>query len=248
MCSPARSSAGVIEDHESPELARDLYRRIIRDLGVKPQFVHADNGGPMKGISLVAFLTQLEVGLTYSRPRVSDDNPFIESFFKTVKYSVGYPKVFTGLPVAREWFARFINWYNTCHRHSGIGYVTPQQKHCGADIELFSRRQCTLDLAAALLIRNGLSAVLERYYPFGKLDSTRHPENVKDQYDSYVNYIDRFRSTIITSNRDFAEWQEVFINPPWDRLRWTDSCTGRFASPSREKAIDSNHSWSRRNS
>lgn len=82
---------------ESPELARNLYERIIRDRKVKPQFVHADNGGPMKGLSLVAFLTQLQVGLTYSRPRVSDDNPFIESFFRTVKYHVSYPKAFAGL-------------------------------------------------------------------------------------------------------------------------------------------------------
>lgn len=83
-----------IEESESPELARNLFRRIIRELGLMPLFVHADNWGPMKGLSLVAFLTQPEVGLTYSRPRVSDDNPFIESFFKSVKYRVGYPKVF----------------------------------------------------------------------------------------------------------------------------------------------------------
>lgn len=103
----------------------------------------------MKGLSLVAFLTQLEAGLSYSRPRVSDDNPYIESFFKTIKYRVGYPKVFRGIQAAREWFARFINWYNTEHRHSGIGYVTPQQKHCGADLLIFERRQITLDKAAA---------------------------------------------------------------------------------------------------
>lgn len=139
-----------IEESESPELARNLFRRIIRELGLMPLFVHADNGGPMKGLSLVAFLTQLEVGLTYSGPRVSDDNPFIESFFKSVKYRVGYPKVFSGILSAREWFARFIDWYNNEHRHSGIGYVTPHEKHSGADILIFERRQITLDAVAAV--------------------------------------------------------------------------------------------------
>ncbi len=137
-----------IEEIESSDLARVLFRRVIRTLGVHPQFVHADNGGPMKGLSLVAFLMQLQVGLSFSRPRVSDDNPFIESFFKTVKYRVGYPKVFTSISQAREWFSRFINWYNGEHRHSGIGYVTPQQKHSGEDIQLFRLRQQTLSLAA----------------------------------------------------------------------------------------------------
>jgi len=139
-----------IEETESTDLAQALFRRVIRSQGVCPRFVHADNGGPMKGLSLVAFLTQLQVGLSFSRPRVSDDNPFIESFFKTVKYRVGYPKVFTGIAQAREWFSRFIDWYNTHHRHSGIGYVTPQQKHTGEDILLFRLRQETLDRAAGV--------------------------------------------------------------------------------------------------
>ena len=148
--SPERLSAGVSKNpkarnlHETFSVAssgnlascRFSYTRITR--------------GPMKGLSLVAFLTQLEVGLTYSGPRVSDDNPFIESFFKSVKYRVGYPKVFSGILSAREWFARFIDWYNNEHRHSGIGYVTPHEKHSGADILIFERRQITLDAVAAV--------------------------------------------------------------------------------------------------
>jgi putative transposase len=140
-----------IENSESADYAQTLFRRIIRDTGVCPQFVHADNGSPMKGLSLVAFLTSLKVGLTYSRPRVSDDNPFIESFFKTVKYRVGYPKAFTGLQHAREWMSNFIDWYNNQHRHSGIQYVTPQQRHSGNDIALLEIRQQTLQAAAKAL-------------------------------------------------------------------------------------------------
>lgn len=137
-----------IEDCESPDHAQKLFERIIKRLGVKPQFVHADNGGPMRGTSLVAFLTELRVGLTHSRPRVSDDNPYIESFFRTVKYHVSFPRYFETIQAARDWFAAFIDWYNTKHRHSGIGYVTPLQKHQGLDIELLECRQQTLNSAA----------------------------------------------------------------------------------------------------
>ena len=138
----------AIHEEESPEHARDLFERIMNDFPVKPQFIHADNGGPMKGLTLVAFLTQMRVGLSYSRPRVSDDNPYIESWFKTVKYHVTYPKIFLGLSHARKWFADFIAWYNTSHRHSGILYVTPHQKHTGSDAVILAARQRTLNAAA----------------------------------------------------------------------------------------------------
>jgi putative transposase len=138
-----------VEESESPEYAKQLYQRILRNGKNKPRFVHSDNGGPMKGLSLVAFLTEMQVGLSFSRPRVSDDNPFIESFFKTVKYHVTYPKCFPGIVPAREWFANFINWYNTVHLHSSLGYVTPQQKHNGEDLALFEKRQQILNAAAS---------------------------------------------------------------------------------------------------
>ncbi len=137
-----------IEQSESPDLATSLYRRILSRGNVRPRFVHSDNGGPMKGLSLVAFLTQMQVGLSFSRPRVSDDNPFIESFFKTVKYHVSYPKVFTDISMARVWFADFIDWYNERHQHSALGYVTPQQKHSGVDVPIFEKRQEVLNRAA----------------------------------------------------------------------------------------------------
>ncbi|MGH9439536.1 MAG: IS3 family transposase [Terriglobia bacterium] len=137
-----------VEDCESPDHAQKLFERIILKSGVRPQFVHADNGGPMRGVSLVAFLTDLQVGLTHSRPRVSDDNPYIESFFRTVKYHVSFPSNFATIQAARDWFALFIDWYNTQHRHSGIGYATPTQKHYGQDIKLLESRQETLNTAA----------------------------------------------------------------------------------------------------
>lgn len=143
-----RSIVGwTVHEREDPEYAKELFERVIRDLGVAPQFVHADNGGPMKGVALVALMYRLSVGLSYSRPRVSDDNPFIESFFRTLKYRVGYPKWFTSLDNARAWFANFVHWYNNEHKHSAIKYVTPIQRRRGEDIAILANRHAVLEEA-----------------------------------------------------------------------------------------------------
>jgi putative transposase len=137
-----------VEAEESPELAKNLFRRTIQGHRAKPMFVHADIGGPMKGLSLVAFLTALQVNMSFNRPRVSNDNPFIESFFGSMKGHVKYPKCFDDLDYARGWFADFIHWYNNHHQHSGIGYVTPEQRHNGQDLDIIGARQLALDAAA----------------------------------------------------------------------------------------------------
>ena len=143
-----RSIVGwTVHDREDPEYGKELFARVMRDLGVVPQFVHADNGGPMKGVALVALLYRLGVGLSYSRPRVSDDNPFIEAFFRTLKYRVGYPKWFTSLEHARAWFSDFVHWYNSEHKHSGIQYVTPIQRRRGLDIAILANRTAVLNAA-----------------------------------------------------------------------------------------------------
>jgi putative transposase len=85
--------------------------------------------------------------MSFSRPRVSDDNPFIESFFKTLKYDVSYPKAFASLEDSRIWFADFVQGYNNHHMHSSLGYVTPNQKHTSQDIAIFQHRQKVLDKA-----------------------------------------------------------------------------------------------------
>jgi transposase InsO family protein len=139
----------AVHHREDPELAKALFEQLIRDLGVVPRFVHADNGAAMKGITLVAFLVRVGVGLSYSRPRVSNDNPFIESLFRTLKYRLGYPKRFTSLEHARVWFAGFVHWYNSEHKHSGIQYVTPMQRHRGEDRAILARRREVLEAARA---------------------------------------------------------------------------------------------------
>jgi putative transposase len=103
--------------------------------------VHADNGGPMKGATMLATLQKLCVVPSFSRPSVSNDNPYSESLFKTLKYCPIFPsKPFASLEAAKSWMETFVKWYNNEHLHSGINFVTPTSKHLGLDIELLKNR------------------------------------------------------------------------------------------------------------
>ena len=104
--------------------------------------LHADNGGPMKGGTMLSTLQRLGVAASFSRPRVSDDNPYSESLFKTMKYRPEYPEgPFRTIEDARAWVARFVTWYNDQHRHSAIRFVTPQQRHDGTHLTVLKQRQ-----------------------------------------------------------------------------------------------------------
>ncbi len=133
-----------VHDHESDELAADLFKRLKTKYNLDGIRLHSDNGNPMKGATMLVTLHGLGVIPSFSRPRVSNDNPFIESLFSTMKYTAGYPSVFKSLCHAREWMAGFVDWYNTVHRHSAIGFVTPQQRGTGEDIEIFRKRNETI--------------------------------------------------------------------------------------------------------
>jgi putative transposase len=139
----------TIEDNESDEHARTLFSRVVRTLGVRPEIVHADNGNPMRGASLAVFLDSQKVSRSYSRPRCSNDNAYMESWNKTLKYTVGYPRFFTSLNHARIWFADFVNWYNTEHLHSSLGYVTPMQRRTGTADPIYEMRNRTIAEAKA---------------------------------------------------------------------------------------------------
>lgn len=120
--------------------------RVARDQLV----LHADNGGPMKGATMLATLQKLGVVPSFSRPSVSDDNPYSESLFRTLKYTPSWPKrPFQSLDEVRQWVQTFVTWYNTEHRHSGIRFVTPQQRHEGADTTLLSARSEVYEQAKA---------------------------------------------------------------------------------------------------
>ncbi len=119
---------------ESAENSSELIRRavIAEKLTTRehPLVLHSDNGSPMKGATMLETLYNLGITPSRSRPRVSNDNPFAESLFKTLKYRCNYqPKGFSSLEKARTWVYDFVDWYNNNHRHSGINFLTPNQRH-----------------------------------------------------------------------------------------------------------------------
>lgn len=138
-----------IHDSEDGEHARELFERTCRHQAARPTFVHSDNGAPMKSSTLVNFLYANHILPTTNRPKVSNDNPFSESLFKTVKYRAGYPRTFKTLMSAMTWFAGFVDWYNTKHQHSSLAYLTPEQCRTGKAAEILGRRNQTLAQARA---------------------------------------------------------------------------------------------------
>ena len=121
----------AIHDREDEALAAELFEHALRDNDYPDVWIHSDNGNPMKGMTLLALFYSLGICNSYSRPRVSNDNPFIESWFKTLKYDISYPGKFSSVDDARVWFACFVNSYNTSHSHSGLNFITPQQVRNG---------------------------------------------------------------------------------------------------------------------
>ena len=110
--------------------------------------LHSDNGGPMKGSTMLATLQRLEIVPSFSRPHVSDDNPYSEALFRTLKYRPEYPRgAFANIEAARRWVEDFVAWYNTEHLHSAIGFVTPADRHTGTDEAILTARQRVYETA-----------------------------------------------------------------------------------------------------
>jgi putative transposase len=134
-----------VHDTDTAEHAAHLARRTalaegIHALPTRP-VLHGDNGATLKATTVLAMLHWLGIMPSYSRPRVSDDNAFVEALFRTAKYRPVYPqKGFPDLVHARQWANRFVHWYNHEHRPSGIRYVTPAQRHAGSDRMLLAER------------------------------------------------------------------------------------------------------------
>ena len=155
----------MLADRESGELARALFEKTCRRHGVLPGSLtfHADRGGPMRSLTVADLADLLGVALSFSRPRVSNDNPFSESQFKTLKYRPEFPDRFGSRAHAKSHVTKFFGWYNDEHRHSGIGYLTPADVHFGRAAAVLERRQRVLDLAAKAhpeRFANGSSRVL----------------------------------------------------------------------------------------
>lgn len=135
--------AAAVHPIENGEHASSLITTACRREMVDPQglVLHADNGAPMKGATLLVTLQRLGIMPSFSRPHVSDDNPYSEALFRTVKYHPSYPgRPFSSLEDARAWVERFLSWYNEQHRHSGIKFVTPAQRHSGQDAGILGKR------------------------------------------------------------------------------------------------------------
>jgi len=133
----------AVHTHESAEYAAALIDSSCRLEGVLRDHLalHSDNGGPMKGATMLATLQRLGVMPSFSRPRVSDDNPYSEALFRTLKYCPQYPEgPFLSLETARTWVESFVGWYNGEHRHSGIRFVTPNRRHQGEDVGILANR------------------------------------------------------------------------------------------------------------
>ena len=139
-----------VYDHESGVLAAQLLERtLISENALHTGVVlHSDNGAPMKAQTMRMKAYELGVLTSYSRPRVSNDNPFAESLFKTCKYRPNWPTDgFKSLEAARDWVLTFTRWYNGEHKHSQLNFVTPHQRHTGEDKEILAKRLLTMEAA-----------------------------------------------------------------------------------------------------
>jgi transposase InsO family protein len=133
----------AVYENELSDLAADVLRDVCAREKIQPGQVilHSDNGNPMKGASMLAMMQELGVARSLSRPAVSNDNPYSESQFRTLKCHPMFPRSpFADLTQARGWVAKFVHWYNEEHRHSGIRFVTPSQRHTQIDVQLLKHR------------------------------------------------------------------------------------------------------------
>lgn len=137
-------------ERESAELASEVIAKACADEGVEQGrlILHSDNGGPMKGSTMLATLQRLGVVPSFSRPSVSDDNAYSEALFKTLKYCHQYPsQPFSSVDEANAWVEKFVHWYNNIHHHSGISFVTPASRHQGLDVEILEKRTNVYEIA-----------------------------------------------------------------------------------------------------
>lgn len=139
-----------IHERETAEQAALLIKKACWAEGVAAHglVLHSDNGAPMKGDTMLATLQRLGIMPSFSRPSVSNDNPYSESLFGTLKYTPSYPsQAFASLDAARGWVNDFVRWYNHEHRHSGIRFVTPVQRHLGLDKAILAARKGVYEAA-----------------------------------------------------------------------------------------------------
>lgn len=161
----------VHEQESASHAAQLITKACLRHQVARHQLVlHSDNGGPMKGATMLATLQRLGVVASFSRPSVSDDNPYSESLFRTLKYGPSYPdKPFADVAAARQWVQGFVRWYNQEHRHSGIRFVTPAQRHARLDDELLVRRAGVYETAKKAMPQRWRGRAVRNWQPIEKV-------------------------------------------------------------------------------
>ena len=141
----------MVAAKECKHLAAQLFAEAAARHGIEPGLVvHADRGSAMKSDTLAQLLATLGIDQSFSRPHVSDDNPFSEAGFKTLKYQPDYPGFFAGLLHARGWLSTFFGWHNDQHQHSGLALFTPAEVFFGRVPAVHAVRQAALDAAYAV--------------------------------------------------------------------------------------------------
>ncbi len=138
--------AWTIASCEDATIAKELLEHAMGVHGI-PQVVHADRGTSMTSKPVAQLFIDLGVTRSHSRPHVSNDNPYSEAAFKTLKYAPAYPGQFGSVQDARGYFETFFGYYNHEHRHAGIGLHTPASVHHGTATQVRAQRQATLDAA-----------------------------------------------------------------------------------------------------
>jgi putative transposase len=141
----------AVYDIQLSEYGAALIKQACLDEGVKSAqlVLHSDNGTPMKGISMLGMLENLGIIPSFSRPSVSDDNPYSEALFRTVKYRPEFPlsTKFETPEEARNWSEKLVVWYNQVHLHSALKFIPPQQRHCGEDANILAKRHEVYEMA-----------------------------------------------------------------------------------------------------
>lgn len=171
----------TVETEESMATSAALVERTCTAERVGPGclVLHADNGGPMKGSTMLSTLQRLGVVASFSRPHVSDDNPYSEALFRTLKYRPGYPsRPFATIEAAHTWVDGFVRWYNTEHLHSSIRFVTPEDRHQRRDPALLAGRHALYQAARRKTPRRW-SRDTRNWTPVGPVTLNPHPENIK---------------------------------------------------------------------
>lgn len=171
-----------VHESETGESAAELMQRtVIAEQCIrKPLVLHSDNGSPMKSYTLQSKLADLGITPSHSRPRVSNDNAYSESLFRTLKYCPQWPsQAFASIEEARDWVRKFVNWYNNEHRHSRIRFVTPAQRHRGEDKEILKKRSNVYEMAK-LNTPERWSGDTRNWSPVGDVALNPEKEEIKE--------------------------------------------------------------------